>query len=452
MTSDDRITSTRRDEELRASQGRGLTSVPGEGTEVKTLRVDIEQTRNEMSSTVEAIEQKLNPEKLTDQAKDAAKEITDQAKDAAKEITVQARDTAKEVTEHAIGEAKAAIQELSGQAKVAVREATIGKVETMVHSAGDTANKARSTIVDVIRQNPVPAALTGLGLSWLVMNGRSMSSRPMRSSSYLSSSQRSNAGQVLNTEQMPYTGQNRYGAEQSDHGQGMVGEALDRVQETAGEALDRAQETAGQVAHQVQGAAYSAGSTAGDVGSDLMEAIKQNPVPAALAGLSLGWLFLNRPSGSTSASGYQGKHQAGHMAHQLQDTTGHAADQVQDAAGEMVDRVQQTTGRIADQAQETAGQFGTAAQSQAMRTKYRFEEILHENPLAVGAAALVLGAVVGLPVPQTRQEHQLMGQASSTLIDRAQSMAQETMDKVQHVAEEVQSTAQQEAQQQGLTQ
>ena len=53
-------------------------------------------------------------------------------------------------------------QNLKEQAKDRVKEATVGR-----------ARDARSGIVDTVRANPLPAALTGLG--WLLMSARQQS-------------------------------------------------------------------------------------------------------------------------------------------------------------------------------------------------------------------------------------------------------------------------------------
>ena len=79
---------------------------------------------------------------------------------------------------------------------------------------------------------------------------------------------------------------------------------------------------------------------------------------------------------------------------------------------------------------------------------------LYENPLAVGAVALALGTAVGFTLPQTRRENELLGEARDTLIDRAQAVAQDTLEKVRQVAGDVvdqaQTTVQEKAKEQGL--
>jgi hypothetical protein len=99
------------------------------------------------------------------------------------------------------------------------------------------------------------------------------------------------------------------------------------------------------------------------------------------------------------------------------------------------------------------------AQYRAQRVEDRFEQTLRSNPLAVGAVALALGSAVGLALPQTQRENQLMGETRETLVDRAQEVASETFEKVQRVATEVtaevketaKETTKEQAREQGLT-
>lgn len=59
-----------------------------------------------------------------------------------------------------------------------------------------------------------------------------------------------------------------------------------------------------------------------------------------------------------------------------------------------------------------------------------FQRLVHDNPLAVGAAAVAVGAAVGLALPSTRIEHEYMGEASEKIVDKAQQVARDAMDKV----------------------
>jgi hypothetical protein len=92
--------------------------IPAADTE--RLRAQIEETRTEMSETIDAIQDRLRPGRL----------MTD--------------------------------------AKASVKEATVGRVRDLAIRVGDTAaglaahsSDARATVMSAVRRNPVPAALIG---------------------------------------------------------------------------------------------------------------------------------------------------------------------------------------------------------------------------------------------------------------------------------------------------
>ena len=69
-------------------------------------------------------------------------------------------------------------QHLAQQARESVREATVGRVQQLVGSAGDTATQvarraqeAAGPVVEQVRERPVPIALAGagVGLAWWLM-------------------------------------------------------------------------------------------------------------------------------------------------------------------------------------------------------------------------------------------------------------------------------------------
>jgi len=326
------------------------------------IEAEIEQTRSEMSGTIDAIQQRLNPDNLSEQAKDAAREAVEEAKEAVR---------------HALLEAKES-----------VREATIGRVETMVRNVSDSAYETREGLMDTVRSNPIPAALVGIGLGWLWMNRRSGSPR------------RSNGNYANDTARYGRYEQSAYypggympaGYASTGYATGQPHDSGNRATQMAG----RAQQAVGNVADQV-------GETASNVASTVGE------------------------------------------------TAGNVAGSVGEAASNFASTVGERASNLASATQETAGNLVSGAQYQAQRAEDRFGRTLQENPLAVGAVALALGAAVGLALPITERENQLMGEARDTLVERAQGLAQDTMGKVQQVASEAQQTVQQEAQNQGLT-
>jgi uncharacterized protein YjbJ (UPF0337 family) len=337
-------------------------------TEPATLREDIAQTRTEMSGTIDAIQERLDPQRLVGEAKDAAKQAV-----------------------------QGVVQDTTG----AVREATIGRAEQMAGDVTETARGASSTIMDTIRENPVPAAMAAIGLGWLLMSGKKRSPAGQTGS---------RAGQVVSK------------------AQATVGDVADQARDTAGQVVTGAQDLVSEAADTANQVISSAGQTAGGASSSLLETVRQNPLPAALVGVGIAWLLRNRDASSVS-----GPYQSA-----MSSSPGAA--------------VGATVGDLAGRARDQAGALSGQAQAQAQQAQSQLQRVLNDNPLAVGAVALGLGAAVGLAAPSTRQESQLMGEARDRLLDTAQRVVQETQPKVQRVAEEAQSAAKQEAQRQKLTQ
>lgn len=131
--------------------------VPVEAT---AIRSDIEQTRANMSETINALQEKLDPERIAAQVKEKVKETAGDAVDAAKE---------------------------------SVRDATVGRAERMVSNVADTISdvtgisrrdirESGSSVVDYISSRPLAFSLLGLGLGMLAFGGRGGNTR--RSSNY----------------------------------------------------------------------------------------------------------------------------------------------------------------------------------------------------------------------------------------------------------------------------
>lgn len=306
-----------------------LDNVTGSETDPAEIRAEIEETRAEMTGTIDAIQERLSPSYLTEQVKEQ-------------------------------------VREQFQEAKAAVRDATIGKAEDMVRTASETITEARYGLMETIRQNPLPAAIAGIGLGWLWMNRQSGAPRrysPSGDQGYY------RVGQTYYPNQRSYVGGASYNG-MAERNQGGIGSTLHRAQGAAGNVVDRAQETVGDI-----------------------------------------------------------------------------AGRAQDTVSDLADRAQETVGSAVDQTRETAGYLADQAQEQAQRLEDRFQRLLHENPLAVGAVALAVGTAVGFALPQTERENQLMGEARDNLVERTTEVAQETIEKARQVAgdvvEQVETTAQQ---------
>ncbi|MBX5444530.1 DUF3618 domain-containing protein [Sphaerobacter sp.] len=195
------------------------------------------------------------------------------------------------------------------------------------------------------------------------------------------------------------------------------------------------------------------GDTARQTGGGIIETIKQNPIPAALAAVGIGMLWRNRQSASQPSS---------RPRHVRYDEYGrpvprtYADDERAESrgggAGQAVSQAQERAGEMASQVQGRAGEVTGEMQHQMHSARSQLDRLIDEKPLAVTVAALGLGAAVGLAIPETQREREMMGPARDTVMEKAQDAAQQTMGKAQQVAESAQQSAKDAAKEQGLTQ
>jgi ElaB/YqjD/DUF883 family membrane-anchored ribosome-binding protein len=290
--------------------------------ETEAIRGDIEDTRANMSSTIDAIQEKLSPQRLTEQAKDA------------------------------------------------VRDATVGRVQDMASNITDTAKETSSTLMDTIRENPLPAALVGIGVGWLFLSARRRAADRDRWRAL----PRYNDQDYGRYDSRDY-GYRGYGA--SAYGRPANGYPYDRY---------------------------------GQYGS-------------------------SQPS----------QQENGKMS-QMADT---AKDKLSDAG----DRAQEMT----DTVKERASDMADEAQWQAQRARGWLERTWDENPLIVAGAALAAGALVGLSIPETQAERDMMGEASGNVLQKAADTAQDVTQNVTQKAQQAMNQAdqnmssQQSSQQQSMS-
>ena len=272
------------------------------------IRGDIEDTRARMGSTIDAIQEKLSPQRLMEQAKETA------------------------------------------------RDATIGKAQEMASNVADTAKETGSTLMDTIRENPVPVALTAIGLGWLLWGARRKAADRRDERDYWN---------ARNGRYGQYDRYGRYSGYDDRYRNGM----------------------------------------------------------------------------------YQPRQDDGRMsqmADKVQDTAGRVGDQMQNAASKVSDQVQDAASTVADR----AGDAADYAQWQAQRARSWLEQTWEDNPLLVAGAALAAGALIGLSVPETQMENQLMGDARDSLVEKAQGVAEDTVQKAQDTATKAAHQVEHQAQQQ----
>jgi hypothetical protein len=321
-----------------------------EADDPAVIRADIERTRQRMSHTVEELGERLHPDRL------------------------------------------------KGQMKQNLHDATIGKAEHMARVAVDRVDDTRHSIMDNVRENPIPAALVGIGLGWLYLNSRrdhhDSSSRDFRYDREYAAYRRGYS---------PYergftTEFGRSGVADGEPGRPDYGE--DRG------ALDRAE--------------------------DMGERVRERAGEAAS----------------------HARERAGELAHRAQERVTEIANDVRDTAHEITDRTQEVIGTGASRARSVASDLAWQTRRGGHRVEDRLEHALRDSPLAVGAAAVAIGLAVGLSAPATRRESEMMGEKRDEMLDRAKdktrAVSHRARDVASHMAHELESTAREVAEEEGL--
>ena len=213
-----------------------------------------------------------------------------------------------------------------------------------------------------------------------------------------------------------------------------------------------------------------AGEKLKETGSSIGNTVWQNPIPFALVGLGLGMLIVNRVRNADERTmrsyGRESEREMGYgMATPRYAGKGRqyaasgeyagASRQYGDSSNRgTFSQVRESANDLMHGTTERVSHLGHQAKEGALRAGRGFQRLVHENPLAVGAAAVAVGAAVGLALPSTRIEQEYMGEASEKIVDKAQQAARDAMDRVKSAAQgesgaQGQQQGQQGQQQQG---
>ena len=197
-------------------------------------------------------------------------------------------------------------------------------------------------------------------------------------------------------------------------------------------------------------------------GSSFGRSISANPWPYALIGLGSAWLIYSnmgsnkrRYSGNRGMKYGQGNYlssqqqgretsQSGGMLSGASDVVSGAYGSVASTASGAMDTVSNTASQtynkatdVAGRAYDRVGEYGQVAQE-------KYEEYIEQKPLAMAAAAAAVGAAIGLAIPSTRYEGQLVGETRDNLMSKAGDTANQLLDKAKEVAGEAGKTIKEE--------
>jgi hypothetical protein len=199
--------------------------------------------------------------------------------------------------------------------------------------------------------------------------------------------------------------------------------------------------------------------TAQGAGSGLLDTIRANPIPAAMAAIGIAWLWRSRPtngrglewngrsrrawddrfdgrdrygaSGAWGTSGadsdrWRGSQTSADADRRSGEIATRAGESFSDSAaraGSAVSQFQQGAGRAVDEAARQAAITTRQAQGQ-------FERLFDDSPLVVGAAALGVGALAATLLPNTEFEERLYGEPRDRLVGQVEEVAHDAIDRV----------------------
>lgn len=126
--------------------------------------------------------------------------------------------------------------------------------------------------------------------------------------------------------------------------------------------------------------------------------------------------------------------------HQVRETVQAARGRVEGTLSDLRDQasdLHQHASELGHDLRRHASDVGQQAYQQLQRAQVRTREFADENPLAVGALAVVAGVGVGLLLPATQRENQLLGQTRDRVMDEAQRTASRLGETVQRSASEL---------------
>jgi ElaB/YqjD/DUF883 family membrane-anchored ribosome-binding protein len=198
-----------------------------------------------------------------------------------------------------------------------------------------------------------------------------------------------------------------------------------------------------------QGAVSNVGEQARRTGSRLVEVIRDNPLPVIAVGAGVTWLLTQRTRSEVSGSkmaryAYTGPERRQGDSWQsgsgIRSRVGSTVSGVKETVTDAATSVAERAGELKQRAGERIGELGGEARRQTRRVKTNLEHAAEEKPLALSIGAAVVGLALGMLLPGTRREDEIMGPARDQLVDRAERTAERVKDAAAEAGRELKET------------
>lgn len=191
---------------------------------------------------------------------------------------------------------------------------------------------------------------------------------------------------------------------------------IDRQRDHIGGLLDAIESklSPGEMFERVLGYSKNGGR---EFASNLGDTVKANPMPTLLAAAGLVWLYANKDS-TTRTQGLQDGSYDRADDNDADDDSG-----IRQRARDAREGLSAKAGDAKDRASDAAHDAMDTARDKSRRANEGFHHMLEDNPMAIGAMGIAVGALLGAMLPSTRKEDELLGETSDDLADEAKSLA-----------------------------
>jgi len=183
--------------------------------------------------------------------------------------------------------------------------------------------------------------------------------------------------------------------------------------------------------------------SAGDLSRSLGDAIKSNPLPAALIGAGLVWLLTGGRSSVKAGLGAASDGLA-YVGSKGREALGGREQEWPGPAGA-------TAQRRRESLDDTASSYGSSGPQLFASARSGMADLLEQQPLVLGAIGLGVGAAMAAAFRPTALEADWLGQTSANVQSRAKEIGAAAAGQAATVANKVTSAVADEARAQGLT-
>ena len=220
-------------------------------------------------------------------------------------------------------------------------------------------------------------------------------------------------------------------------------QAKERVREaTVGKAA-KVKEQMGESMYEYQGA--------------FKETLRDHPLPSALAGIGIGWFLMSMVKERRDRR--RGRHypaechyyysgetgtmeqicptgRTGAGTERMGEGFGQKAGEMKEEMGQKAEHFKEQMSHSAEHTRERVSHFASQARGRAYQTRSELRHQMQDNPLSMGMLAMAAGAIIGLVIPESRWEDQMMGEKRDELLHQAREKGAEQVQKARHAVEE----------------